>query len=223
MKSPILYSRKHGIYFRPDSYDLAVAKEVSSYRMLMPSEGGTLLDLGGNIGCVSRWWLKNGGSKAIAVEPEPDNLQLLRKNLAEFGNKAEIIPRAAVNNSTPTSISFYLNSGINKGSHTTRPTRGRTEIIVSTIPLQSLFTKYSPNAVKMDIEGAEYSLEKEIMAMPGSVKRFAIEWHLNAPKEARQNAYRIDKQLKVIGWRCVHGAGSAIMGKNWHITRVYHR
>jgi len=219
----IAFDQKHQIHYRPDSYDLAVAKEVTSYRKLMPEKGGVLLDVGGNIGCVSRWWLKNGGSQAVAVEPEPDNLVLLRRNLAEFGGRAKVVARAAVPVGAPTSISFYLNKGVNKGSHTIRPTRGRDEIIVPTIPFANLLSTYAPDALKMDIEGAEYQLEKEILALPPSVKRFAIEWHLNAPKGAREKAYEIDKALKVIGWHCVHGASAQIIGKNWHITRVYHR
>jgi FkbM family methyltransferase len=219
----ILRDSKTGLHFRPDSYDLNVAKEVSSYRMLMPSKGGTLLDVGGNIGCVSRWWLRSGGERAVAVEPEPENLVLLRKNLNEFGDRAVVIPSAAVAVGSPSTISFYLNSGINKGSHTTRPTRGRKEIKVSTIPFAELLTAYQPDALKVDIEGAEYQLQYEILNLPSCVTRFAIEWHLNAPKNARETAYQMDRQLKQSGWKCVHGMGSKIMGKNWHITRSYLR
>lgn len=219
----ILRDAKTGLHFRPESYDLEVAKEVSSYRSLLPKDGGVLLDLGGNIGVVSRWWLKNGGAKAVAVEPEPENLTLLRKNLAEFGDRAVVIPRAAVDRTSPPELSFYLNAGINKGSHTIRPTRGRTEIRVKTIPFADLLATYRPDALKIDIEGAEMAIRDEILSLPSSVTRFSLEWHLLAPKTARAQAIEMDASLKAQGWRCVYGNGANMAGKSWHVTRGYHR
>lgn len=219
----VLVDAKTGLHFRPETYDLAVAKEVSSYRALMPKKGGRLLDVGGNIGVVSRWWLKNGGKSTVAVEPEPDNLKLLRKNLAEFGDRAMIVPKAAVSKTAPLELSFYLNNGINKGSHTIRPTRGREEIKVRTITFAELLSRYSPDALKMDIEGGEMELREEIISLPRSIDRFAIEWHLSSPKTARAQAIEMDASLKSKGWRCVYGNNANMSGKTWHVTRVYHR
>lgn len=219
----ILFDSKHGVYFRPGTYDLDVAKEVSSYRHLKPKDGGTLLDVGGNIGCVSRWWLKNGGDRSIAVEPEPSNLTVLKKNLSCFNSRALIIPKAAVADGSPEKVKFYINKGINKGAHTLRPTRGRQEVVVSTVPFSQLLSLFKPDALKMDIEGGEYALKEQLLDLPPCVKRFAIEWHLTAGKTARSDAIYLDDQLKARGWQCVYGNGANMNSRTWHVTRVYSR
>jgi len=49
--------------------------------------GDVLLDIGANIGYVSACFLQNvSQSKAIAVEPQPQIVDLLRSNLKQFGD-----------------------------------------------------------------------------------------------------------------------------------------
>ncbi len=214
------YSEKRDLFLRPDTFDDSVAAEVSGYKLLNPRDGGTLLDVGGNIGAVSRWWLKNGGDRVISVEPEPDNAAILRRNLEEFGDRAIVLEAAAVNRNAPKTLNLYLNNGINKGAHTIRATRGRDSIEVQTVPLFDLFEEHQPNAVKIDIEGGEFQLIEEITSLPETVSRFAIEYHLN-PKGHRELGREIDATLQASGWRPVRGTD--LNTSAWFVMRVYHR
>ena len=215
------YSSKRDLYLRPETFDDTVASEVSSYKKLMPELGGTLLDIGGNIGAVARWWLKKGGEEVVAVEPEPENAILLRKNLEEFGDRATVYEAAAVNRYAPGTLNLFLTNGVNKGSHTLREVRGRNTVEVKTVPLFDLIDNHKPNAVKIDIEGGEYDLVQEIFALPATVTRFAIEYHLN-PKGARDKAREIDAGLRQRGWNVVRGT-EEIPPTAWFTMRVYHR
>ena len=219
-ETTFIYSSKRDLYLRPETYDDAVAAEVSGYKLLNPSAGGTLLDIGGNIGAVSRWWLKNGGDKTVAVEPEPENVSLLRKNVEEFGDRAKVYEAAAVNRDAPKTLNLFLNNGTNKGAHTIRETRGRGTIEVATVPLFDLIDEHKPDAVKIDIEGGEFQLMDEILSLPASVTRFAIEYHLT-PKGHRGMAQDIDAGLHDRGWSSVRGG--ALTSTAWFVMRVYHR
>jgi FkbM family methyltransferase len=217
-----IFSSKRDLYLRPETFDDSVAAEVSGYKLLQPSDGGTLLDIGGNIGAVARWWMKKGGDKVVSVEPEPENATLLRKNLEEFGDRAVVYEAAAVNRNAPKSLNLFLNNGINKGAHTIRETRGRNTIEVQTVPLFDLIEEHNPNAVKIDIEGGEFQLLDEILSLPPQVTRFAIEYHLN-PKGHREMGKDLDAQLQdpSRGWTPVRG--SALTSSAWFVMRVYHR
>lgn len=220
--SNFFFSSKRDLYLRPETFDDSVAAEVSGYKLLKPRDGGTLLDIGGNIGAVSRWWMKNGGESVVAVEPEPENTQLLRKNLEEFGDRATVYEAAAVNRAAPKTLSLFLNNGINKGAHTIRETRGRGTIEVQTVPLFDLIERHNPHAVKIDIEGGEFQLIDEILSLPPQVTRFAIEYHLN-PKGHREMGRDLDAALQAPerGWSPVRG--SALTSSAWFVMRVYHR
>src|SRR5215208_4460547 len=55
--------------------------------------GDMLLDVGANIGYVSACFLaKVPESRVIAVEPQPGIVDLLKSNLAQFGDRASVAP-----------------------------------------------------------------------------------------------------------------------------------
>ena len=57
-------------------------------------DGHVVLDVGAHIGCFSRWALANGATSVVAYEPEPSNIELLKRNLA--GEAAAVVREAAV-------------------------------------------------------------------------------------------------------------------------------
>ena len=53
--------------------------------------GDVLLDIGANIGYVSAVFLKRvSGSKAVCIEPQPGIVDLLRKNMFQFGDRGKV-------------------------------------------------------------------------------------------------------------------------------------
>jgi FkbM family methyltransferase len=85
-----------------------------------PKGRGTILDIGANIGIISVGMIHNGlVEKAIAIEPEPDNFSLLKRNVRQ--NKLEdsfICLPYAVSDSSGV-IQFEL-SNMNYGDHRVR-------------------------------------------------------------------------------------------------------
>ncbi|HEY9141580.1 MAG TPA: FkbM family methyltransferase [Bryobacteraceae bacterium] len=68
--------------------EYACLRSVSSPRWI--------LDLGANAGYSSAYFLSCfPTAKVIAVEPDPDNCDLCRRNLAPYGKRARVVPGAA--------------------------------------------------------------------------------------------------------------------------------
>lgn len=56
------------------------------------SPANVILDLGANVGYSSAYLLSCfPNAKVVAVEPDPDNFELCRKNLAPFGDRAQVL------------------------------------------------------------------------------------------------------------------------------------
>lgn len=71
--------------------DLLVIREIWCENVYEVFDGdltdtGIVVDLGANIGAFSLYAAKLGAKKVIAVEPEPHNVELLRKNVADNQN-----------------------------------------------------------------------------------------------------------------------------------------
>lgn len=76
-------------------------RSIVEVLLRLAKPGDTLLDIGANIGYVSACFLANvPDSNVVAVEPQPDVLQLLRSNLAQFGSSRHQVVAAAVSNET---------------------------------------------------------------------------------------------------------------------------
>lgn len=155
--------------------DEDIIKEVKSYMQVFKNyKGGPILDLGANIGAFSKLCKdKYPKSTIIAVEPEKENYSLLVENVPNIHHI-----KAAVGKEKGTTT-LYLNSGINKGIHSTRKIRGRTDIqIVRVISFRELLDTYTPEILKIDIEDSEYLIEEELYSLPNYIKGIIIELHL---------------------------------------------
>lgn len=69
---------------------------AEEYGELLDFQPSFIVDLGANIGLSSAWFLSRfPKAKVLAVEPDPDNFALCRKNLAMFGDRAQTLLGAA--------------------------------------------------------------------------------------------------------------------------------
>ena len=121
------------------------------------NEGMTCIDLGANIGYATLLMLRNVGEsgKVYAIEPDPNNLGLLKANIAEnnFGNNFELTECAMSNYDGE--LSFWQSSRPNCSSVSKTKTSTK-EIKVPCYTLDTfLKNKRYPNFIKMDIEGHE--------------------------------------------------------------------
>lgn len=171
---------KTGLLYRTHADDAMIISERRLYRKLLDAvkPDDVLLDLGAHIGVVATMFGPHI-SQVIALEPDEDNLSLLRQNVRRFSltDKVTVLPYAvAIESGTR---SFYLNTHRGMCSHTLVKKRGRTEVIVQTRGFSELLSNYEPTYVKMDIEGGEYELMPVLERLPDFVKGISIELHVS--------------------------------------------
>src|SRR5207302_838734 len=103
-------------------------------------------------------------SRIVACEPDPDNLALLRRHVADLPN-VTVIPAAVVGEEGITQASFQMiadkTGGNRGGGRCDRPYPGSTRIHVPAVSAVALWRKYCPDGcdlVKLDSEGAELQI-----------------------------------------------------------------
>src|SRR5688500_17628455 len=129
---------------------------------LLPADARyQFLDLGANIGVAAAYFLsRNEHNRVLGVEPDPHNLPFLRENMAQFGERFELLPVAVHTNDG--SIDFYCAAD---GKYSTtcvpRDVRGWRKIGVSSVSFSGLCDAVLrcagplSVAIKIDVEGLE--------------------------------------------------------------------
>jgi FkbM family methyltransferase len=120
--------------------------------------GDTVFDLGGNIGYYTLLFAKLVGEKGkvYAFEPDKENFEILKKNVALNGHKNVILVNKAVSDKTG-KAKLYL-SEENKADHRIYDSHdNRHSIEIETIKLDEYFanTDVIPDFIKIDIQGSE--------------------------------------------------------------------
>ena len=123
--------------------------------------GMTVVDIGANIGYYTLLFARCVGShgKVFAFEPDPTNLDLLKKNVERFShNNIIIIPKAVTDYSGI--IELYL-CQYNPGDHRIFDSHdGRVHISIPSVSLDDYFLdlKSPIDFIKIDVQGAEDSV-----------------------------------------------------------------
>lgn len=163
--------RATGAWYRP-SDKLILDEAPTVYGNVPVATGDVVLDLGAHIGIASRLFLAKGAAKTIAVEADPANIPLLRRNLARL--PAVILPAAV--GAKPGRTAFYTRADRGfVGSVLDDPDRRK--LTVPVVPFAGLLKQYQPTIVKSDIEFSEYGLP-ELRALPNHVRVLAMEVHI---------------------------------------------
>jgi FkbM family methyltransferase len=120
--------------------------------------GDVVLDIGAHIGYYTILFSELVGvhGKVIAFEPDPQNFDLLRENVARNVCRNVTLHNVALSDKNGT-VTLYLSSD-NAGDHRIwRPAEIRPTVAVPTVSLDRLWGSAPPkiDAVKMDIQGAE--------------------------------------------------------------------
>ena len=119
--------------------------------------GNIVLDCGAHVGTFTHWSLQRGAEKVVAIEPDPVNLECLRRNFpAEIASGKVIIAPVGVWSSEGT---FKLSiADVNSGMNSLVRNRGGKTIDVRTTTIDLLIEELKlprVDYIKMDIEGAE--------------------------------------------------------------------
>jgi FkbM family methyltransferase len=172
-RRPVVLSLRNGIRVacRPGTSDWNVVHEMAlagSYSealqyLATSPEGGTILDLGANIGCFSLLAAAlNPGFRVVAYEPEPSNVSAFKTNLElnrALANRITLIAEAVAGGSGVAVLNVSSNlAGTNIiTGHRDGSTR---EVDVQVAAFANIVSSIPDRIrlVKMDIEGSEFSV-----------------------------------------------------------------
>jgi len=149
--------------------------------------GDVVLDLGGNIGIFASYALGMGASRVYTVEPYPSYLELLAKNMWQFGELVQILPYCVTNENKMghLHVNFEQNTiydEVFKERKWSMENSPQPPVPVECIRLDSLLKRHKIERVdflKMDIEGSEYFLFRDIepKLLQEKISRIVIEYH----------------------------------------------
>ncbi|MBV9999244.1 MAG: FkbM family methyltransferase [Verrucomicrobia bacterium] len=162
---PMLYRTKCAKYplrARPKTSDRSVFWRVFAcreyLRMGEPADPGLIIDCGSNVGYSCAYFLTHfPSSYVIAVEPDAGNFDLLKTNLAPYGNRCRLVNSAIW--SKPAGLVFEESTlseseqcrRVREARHDEKPAMIATDI--GRLLKESGFDRIS--ILKMDIEGSE--------------------------------------------------------------------
>lgn len=161
---------------RPGTDDGAVIEEVwweNVYRMTSDLlRGAVVVDVGANVGAFTALAVAAGAALVVAIEPDPDNFEALRRNTA---GESVVLVNAAVGDEPRVGRLEGVGAGVTVvADH------------MGTIPvhrLDDLLDHYAPavdriDVLKIDTEGAEpdiiFGCSDRLL---GSVRRLVVEFH----------------------------------------------
>ena len=186
--------RLFGIIQNTDTI-LAFSDNDGTYENL-PLKDKTIIDIGACTGDTSIYFALKGAKKIIAVEPFPNNFEILKKNITENKFDELIIPILGACGYLKKEISINpnLHDGMRSILH-----EFSDGIKISTITLQDIIKDFdvSDAILKLDCEGCEY--ETILNSSSEILQKFTdiqIEYH---------NGYQnLEKKLLSVGFEVSH-------------------
>ena len=156
-------------------------EEIERFKELIP-KGGCVLEVGGHIGYVTQVYEYLVGDEGIVIvaEPTPRSRYFLRKNVLP---STKVLPVAVSNeigkmdffieefggftNSLVREFTETTNSSLSKSQRKTSQTLNNIEVDVTTIDVILSDLEFSPDFIKVDVEGAElHVLQGAIKTLP---------------------------------------------------------
>jgi len=187
------------LFVRSSSSDIPTFEQVfgmHEYAFDVSRPPKTIVDAGANIGLASVYFAnKFPGTTIVAIEPDEDNLALLKLNVAPYGN---VVPVCAAlwHENGPIDL---LDTGLGSWGFMTaardssdRPS-GRVLRQVRGITVDALMDEHGIDRIdilKMDIEGAEREVFTDASAWIGRVDALIVELHERMKSGCSRSFYR---------------------------------
>ena len=159
--------RDHYQYFcRIGKGDFLPGHEGHIVGRFTPKAGDTVIDIGAHIGRYTITSSKQVGKsgKVVAIEADPDNFQLLKRNIA-LNNLTNVLPLNYAVFSTRTRMKLYEQSASAKYNSLmlARAAESKNYVEVNADTLDNILKQNGVNQVnwiKIDVEGAEFEVLK---------------------------------------------------------------
>ena len=174
---------KHGYeYFcRVEKGDFTPDREEDVLGLFTPTEGDVVVDAGAHIGRYTILGSKRvgPGGKVIAIEAEPDNFQMLNRNI-RLNRLTNVVPLNCAAYSSETKLKLYEPSSDVSIYNTVMPSRsGRDSeyVEVQARTLDSVLGSVgisNVNWIKIDVEGAELEVLKGAVSTLSASARMSV-------------------------------------------------
>lgn len=137
----------------------------------MDVEGLVVLDVGAYLGDTPLMWMYKKAGRVVAVEPVPYHVRFIEMNCR--GLPVETL-NIAVGNAVPDIPSNYGSIGYGLEF----PDGNLSKLEVPVKSLTELVSIYKPQVVKLNCEGCEHFVMKELLLLPAlGVKRLVVDFH----------------------------------------------
>lgn len=207
-------SRRTGqtVFLRPRE-DIHVTRELLMNDVYTPpqdvgallerEQALSVLDLGANIGLFALNVLRRYGGRTTvtAVEPDPENVRLLRRNVATNGysHNVEILEAAVGRAEGRADFSSGL-AELSQLSHLAAERRRRRAPDRLTVRVVDFFSLAQRHAfIKMDIEGAEWAILRDRRLRGLEPLALVLEWHREGAGTSHPAA-EADRLLRTAGF-----------------------
>lgn len=191
------------VYGRTGSSDPWVLSTIFVEREYSPIDGDRevklVLDCGANVGYSSIFFLNRFPQcRVIAVEPDPENIKVLRMNLEPYGGRVEIVP-AAVWSARATLRIVPQDAAWATQVRAVQPGEKGDLVAVDIPTLLERSSAGEVDILKMDIEGSEAEVfSGEVAKWLPRVRNLAIELHGERCTEVVEGALSSYQCHKVI-------------------------
>ena len=194
-----------------------VAGNLRIHRLLdrLVEPGATVVDVGANIGYNTVHAARCAGTsgRVVALEPTPDNLEVLRRNVAASGLANIVVEPVAAGRAEGERELFVRGekSAVNSFfpascyAHVTEVLR------VPVVPLDELVDE--ADVVKIDVEGAELDVLEGMPRLLAKRTALVAEWHPLLQQLAGYSPDALPTWLLQRGWQ-LHAAS------HWKVRRV---
>jgi FkbM family methyltransferase len=196
-------------YMRQWFDDSAMTSEaMRTARRIGARPDDVVLDLGAHIGSFGWTLLSEFNVKqCIFVEADPINIDVLRVNTAQFGDRAIIEPYAVVGRNPATKLVTLWRTGYT-GCGSLHRRKRFFNVKVPTVELGELLDRYRPTFLKIDVEGAEFDftweMNSEVREIYAEIHRHDVERRDVVPVRFADEPLAIVQKLESQGFRVTH-------------------
>jgi FkbM family methyltransferase len=195
----------HPVLFRYNSSDASVFSQIfiqDEYGPIEPLQNVRfIIDCGANVGYSSAYFLSRfPHSQVIAIEPDPSNYELLKRNLAPYGRRVTTICSAVWSHKTRLKVNLSTVGDCREWATTVREAVDNEAAGFDALDIDSLLamtTHQIIDILKIDIEGAEAEIfGRNFETWLAKTRIIAIELHGRKCREV------FDAVISALPYKC---------------------